>query len=252
MQGIEPTLDLLRAAAPRTGKALLRPARYFLAGSGVLTLAFEGFTQGLLELKDSIRDGLLPEYPGSLWPKVTLAALADPRPLTPREIALLWDAMQHADSILLAEPEPVLVEELHVVEALTRSLELTGRHLHAHLGGPAEDTVPDAHRRFVHGVLRQWTPEPSPEYVAALRRPGHGRDHYQRPCRAFTLVAYLPNEIHGLHELRRRISRLLPGRYHWFDTAARHLTVRTLESAPDQSELKSVQFLSDQDLQLRA
>lgn len=247
MKGIEPTLDRIRARAPHTPGAVLRPARFFLAGSGVLTLAFRGFTAGLLDLKDHIRPGLAPEYPGSLWPKITLAALANPSPLSPEEIGRIQEACTYADARLLADGESMVVRQMVVVEALTRSLEMRGTAIHIHLSTELEQAVPAPHERFVDGVLAQWDWPLKPTYVAAIRRSGHGREHYQRPCRAFTLVAFPSRLPPGVAELRDRLSRTLPGRYHWFDPAALHLTLRTLEPAPD-SEFEPVELLTQDHL----
>lgn len=252
MQGIEPTLEILRARAHRTPKGLFRPARYFLAGSGVLTLAFEGFPTPFLDLKEALVHGLHPEYPGSLWPKITLAAQADPHPLTDDEIQLIWQATEQADAVLAANRSYMEVDELCVVEALTRSLEMTGSTVHFHLGGDPSGAISPAHADFVQRVLAQWTRTPNEAYRQTLKRHGHARDHYQRPCRAFTLVAYITDELPGLDQLRDRLARVLPDRFHWFDPGARHLTVRTLEPSDELSELESVEFFGDDDLEARA
>ena len=103
MKPLEDTLSLLRTVGPQTPTAQLRVSRFFVAGSGVLTLAFEGFTQGLLRIKGHLAEGLAPEYPGSTWPKITLAALADPIPLSDEELSVLWGVTSYADSMIRAE-----------------------------------------------------------------------------------------------------------------------------------------------------
>lgn len=246
MKPIDETLHLLRTIGPQTPSARLRVSRFFVAGSGVLTLAFEGFTSGLLGIKRQIVGGLAPEYPGSTWPKITLAALADPVPLSDEELSLLWSATSYADSIILAEAPELEVSELTVVQALTRSLEMRGHSARIPLAAHHEHSVPDEQRDYVNTVLAQWRADPSEKYRSILRKTGHGRDHYHRPCRAYTLVSYQPAVIPAVDELRERLDRVLPGRYHWFDPSARHLTIRTLESAPavSESEFESIEFLA--------
>lgn len=248
MSTVNYTLDQLRTLGPHTPSAALRASKFFLAGSGVLTLAFEGLTAGLIDLKTRISVGLRAEHPGSTWPKVTLAALNTPNPLSDQEVAQLWSATTYADSMLAAEPTEVRIGEVVAVEALTRSLEMTGRKVQVSLGDHVERTVPDSHGQYVRGILDQWNQNPSGRYLAMLRKMGHGRDHYHRPCLIRTMVAYQPVEIAAVDALRERLDRVLPGRYHWFDPSARHITLRTLELASTESELEAVELLADNDL----
>jgi hypothetical protein len=233
-----------------TPTAQLRVSRFFVAGSGVLTLAFEGFTTGLLDIKRQIVGGLAPEYPGSTWPKITLAALADPVPLSDQEMGVLWSATSYADSMILADVPEVEIKELSVVQALTRSLEMKGHSVRIPLATEAERTVPEEQRTYVTSVLSQWRANPSERYRSILRKTGHGRDHYHRPCRAYTLVSYQPASIPAVDALRDRLDRVLPGRFHWFDSSARHVTIRTLERAPapTDSEFESIEFLAHHNL----
>lgn len=250
MKPIDDTLSLLRTLGPQTPTAQLRVSRFFVAGSGVLTLAFEGFTAGLLGIKRQIVEGLAPEYPGSTWPKITLAALADPIPLSDQELSVLWGATSYADSVILAEAPELEVRELMVVQALTRSLEMKGRCARIPLASWNERTVPEEQRAYVGTVLSQWRSDPSERYRSILRKTGHGRDHYHRPCRAHTLVSYQSAPIPAVDALRDRLDRVLPGRYHWFDPSARHVTIRTLERAPApaESEFESIEFLAHHNL----
>ncbi|NNE71011.1 MAG: hypothetical protein HKN29_11700 [Rhodothermales bacterium] len=248
MHTVDHTLDLLRTHGPTTPGAALHATRFFVAGSGVITLAFEGMTEGLLGLKKRIADGLRAEHPGSTWPKVTLAALEGAAPLSRDEIAALWAATSYADSILAASPPVVEIRDLTAVEALTRSLELTGRKVQLTLGDRLERTIPSDHRRYVDGILEQWRASPSEGYVAMLRKVGHGREHYHRPCRMRTLVSYQEVGFSAVDALRDRLDRVMPGRYHWFDPSARHITIRTLEPVESGSELEAVEFLSEHHL----
>lgn len=248
MSKVNHTLDQLRTLGPQTPSASLRASRFFLAGSGVLTLAFEGLTGGLIDLKARISEGLRPEHPGSTWPKVTLAALNAPTPLSETEVEQLWRATTYADSILAAEPTDVNLREVVAVEALTRSLEMTGSKVRVSLTDHVERTVPESHRQYVSGILGQWNPAPSDRYLAMLRKVGHGRDHYHRPCLIRTLVAYQRVEVAAVEALRERLDRVLPGRYHWFDPSARHITLRTLEPVSSESELEAIELFADNDL----
>jgi hypothetical protein len=242
---MESLIDRLRVVAPETPSAMMRPASFFLAGSGVLTLAFDGFTPGLRALKKGLSRGLRREDPGSLWPKVTLAALTGNEALSISELQSVWLATDQAGSLLAADPCFVLVNRVWVVEALVKSLELTGASVSFGLASRTESEVDESHRAYVGEVLGQWNAHPSLAYLAELGKCGHRREHYQRPCRTRSLVSYVPDDISGTTELEERLSRVLPGRFHWFEQASRHLTIRTLDPVLDSSEFEAVEFFPE-------
>ncbi|KAL4423042.1 hypothetical protein ABPG77_002076 [Micractinium sp. CCAP 211/92] len=85
---VSPLVGELEAAVA----SCLEPAAFFVSWQGVLTLAYTGFTQPLINLKQRItaaHSSLPPENPGSKWPKTSLGSLRDGRRLTPDELALL-------------------------------------------------------------------------------------------------------------------------------------------------------------------
>ncbi|GIV59643.1 MAG: hypothetical protein KatS3mg043_0732 [Rhodothermaceae bacterium] len=105
----------------------LFPRAFFVARSGVLTLAFSGFPASILALKRDLERAfpdLYPEEPGSRWPKVTLAARHQDRLLTPDHVDVLyrlcrpWNARLEQEAIA-----PLPVEVLSVVAYDCRSLE---------------------------------------------------------------------------------------------------------------------------------
>lgn len=67
---------------------VLRPIEFFVAWSGVVTLAFSGFPQPLLSIKEklSLEHSIPPEKPGSVWPKTSLGCLRDGKRLTPEQL----------------------------------------------------------------------------------------------------------------------------------------------------------------------
>ena len=70
----------------------LRPKQFFVAWSGVLTLAWRGFPPEIEALKRHIAStwpALGPENPGSRWAKTTLGCLRDTKRLTPESLELL-------------------------------------------------------------------------------------------------------------------------------------------------------------------
>ena len=80
---------LLAAARERCE---LRPKQFFVAWSGVLTLAWRGFPPEIEALKRDIASAfpaLKPENPGSRWAKTTLGCLRDTKRLTPEQLERL-------------------------------------------------------------------------------------------------------------------------------------------------------------------
>ena len=88
----------------------LRPKRFFVAWSGVLTIAWRGFPPAIKALKReaqaAFRAALPPENPGSRWAKTTLGCLRDDKRLTVeglRRLARVCDERTRA--FLRDEPE---------------------------------------------------------------------------------------------------------------------------------------------------
>jgi hypothetical protein len=72
-----------------TQACVLRPFCFFVSWQGVITLAYKGFPQNLVELKQQLTDyyqALPKENPGSKWPKTSLGALKEGKRLTPEQL----------------------------------------------------------------------------------------------------------------------------------------------------------------------
>ena len=82
----------LKYLISNTPACVLYPHQFFCSWQGVLTLAWRGFPQPLVDLKASLSDyysSLPPENPGSRWPKTSLGALKDGKRLTPEQLQKL-------------------------------------------------------------------------------------------------------------------------------------------------------------------
>jgi hypothetical protein len=88
----------------------LRASRFFVAWSGVLTLAWEGFPPAVAALKRKIArafPALPEEKPGSRWAKTTLGCLKDGARLTPEALATLAEVCEkHRDALVRGDPSP--------------------------------------------------------------------------------------------------------------------------------------------------
>ena len=83
----------------------LRPKAFFVAWSGVLTLAWEGFPPAIASLKRRIASAfpaLPPEKPGSRWAKTTLGCLREGARLTPSELDALVELCRCDDAFAKA------------------------------------------------------------------------------------------------------------------------------------------------------
>eukprot|EP01026_Neomeris_dumetosa_P069451 TRINITY_DN6867_c0_g1_i11.p3 TRINITY_DN6867_c0_g1~~TRINITY_DN6867_c0_g1_i11.p3 ORF type:complete len:124 (-),score=5.17 TRINITY_DN6867_c0_g1_i11:46-417(-) len=85
----------------------LLPYSFFISWQGVLTLAYSGFPQPLLNLKQQLQllcETLPPENPGSKWPKTTLGAT---NKISPNKIQQQTSTNQDHKTIGLRENSPL-------------------------------------------------------------------------------------------------------------------------------------------------
>lgn len=224
--------EQLTGLAGRTPETRLRPEAFFVARAGVLTLAYRGFPVPVLAFKrelERVLPGIPDEYPGSRWPKTTLAALIESDPLTPDEIVLLREATQEGTVCLSRLRRGMRVEALHLVELHCRSMERVGRRAVLPLGGGVDDgKVPAEHRAVVNEVLTQWRREGLARYVPELMRTEYRESHYRRAYRELSLVVAVGASFPCMDRFRDAVERRLPGRYAWFRPDSLHVTVRSL------------------------
>ncbi len=228
-------LDVLSGIIRPHRATRLRPRAFFTAWSGVLTFAFDGFSETLLNIKREIErriPGLRPEYPGSRWPKVTLGALRAGRTLRRAEARMLLDLCATWNEALGSELQPLTVEALSVVVYLCRSLE---RRVITHRipleGGPPdpEDVPPPEHRAQVAHILRQFTEPYLEQYLDRLTLTEHDLTYYRAYHPGTTLVYDLPpGSLPLLDAFVRAVEERLPDYYGWFTPESRHVTLRTL------------------------
>ncbi|WP_456425587.1 hypothetical protein [Rhodocaloribacter sp.] len=228
-------LDVLSGIIRPRPATRLRPRAFFTAWSGVLTFAFDGFSETLLSIKREIErsiPGLRPEYPGSRWPKVTLAALNEGRTLTRAEARILLDLCAAWNEAVGPRLHPQTVEALSVVVYLCRSLE---KRVITHRipleGGPPDpdDAPPPAHRAQVEHILRQFTEPHLDHYLDLLTCTEHDVEYYRAYHPGTTLVYDLPpGALPFLDAFTQAVEERLPGYYGWFTPESRHVTLRTL------------------------
>ena len=94
----------LASILEQTPTSSLSPLEFFISWNGVLTLAYSGWTESLLDLKTRLNAtpcALPPESPGSRWPKTSIGCLHDHKSLTFEEFINLRDLCKYVNIVLL-------------------------------------------------------------------------------------------------------------------------------------------------------
>ena len=184
----------------------LRPAAFFVAWSGVMTLAWQGFPPVLAGLKRRIAEtfpALPPEKPGSKWPKTTLGCLKEGARLTPDQLRTLTQLCEKFFILPAADPQlsPLAtsspffmpVDSLSVVLFQCRSLERVLSEHEVRLGGQtrSRDRPAKYEETAVDRVLRESSVENLERYWPLAARDGGREGHYRDVNFGATLVARL-------------------------------------------------------------
>ena len=243
----------------------LRPKAFFVAWSGVLTLAWEGFPPAIASLKRRISrafPALPPEKPGSRWAKTTLGCLKEGARLTPSELDALVELCERFGAKIAANPREgaeavpaegvpaegvpteefaaspgcVPVDELSVVLFQCRSLErVLSEHVVSfrNLGIVRDRDRPSRDETaVVDAVLRESSRERLGKYWPLAARDGGREPHYRDDAFGATLVARLRRAPGAVAEFRAAVDAALPGMYAWFRDDSLHVTLRGLVDPP--------------------
>ena len=215
-------------------RSRLRPARFFVAWHGVMTLAFAGFTSAILHLKKDIEalDVVFePEHPGTRWPHTTLGALKDKEELSLEDLNLLYNICTSFDNQLWESDIQFEVKQLNWIRYECCSLEkrLETQSLPFNPALPVDEEIPDHHSREVETILSPFSRSKLPMYWHAVSMRGHHEGHYRAPVEDTTLVFDWPDQQPELIQtFIDTIEAHLPGRYVWFEPRSRHVTIRSL------------------------
>ena len=230
----------------------LRPRAFFVAWSGVITLAWQGFPPVLAGLKRRIAEtfpALPPDKPGSKWPKTTLGCLKEGARLTPdqlRKLTQLCERWVIGRSVDYTARESGLsplattdsycepVDSLSVVLFQCRSLERVLSEHEVRLGGqtrnrdrPAKDET-----TIVDAVIEESWVENLERYWPLVARDGGREGHYRDVNFGATLVARLKRLPAAVAQFRLAVDYALNGMYVWFDDDSLHVTLRGLVDPP--------------------
>lgn len=229
----------------------LESRAFFVAWSGVITLAWQGFPPVLAGLKRRIAEtfpALPPEKPGSKWPKTTLGCLKEGARLTPdqlRKLTQLCDRfcmslpagernLSPLGWLATSSPWHMPVDSLSVVLFQCRSLERVLFQAQVRLGGKERSRDPPSKDEcaVVDRVLVESSVENLERYWPLAARDGGREGHYRDVNFGATLVARLKSLPLGVAEFRKAVDEALPGMYVWFDDDSLHVTLRGLVDPP--------------------
>ncbi len=233
----EVDVEVVRRIATGKPSTRLVPRKFFVARSGVLTVAFRGFSPTLLAIKKEVAaafPSIRPELPGSRWPKITLAALVPNKQLALLDVFALMKICAEWDQELQLSENTLLVDHVNVVHYRCRSLEERIDTHSIRLSGlpPEDEDPPSWHREQVDRVLRQLSPERLDEYLPHVCRVERDIRHYRRTHEGSSLVISPPEDyLPFIAEFARRVDERLPGYYGWIGPSYRHITLRTLSSS---------------------
>ena len=225
------TLSAIVARHPATG---LMPRAFMIAWHGVPTLVYQGFSPTLAGMKRTIAQilkNLPPEAPGSRWPKTTLGALPDARPLSPNELRRLLAICDQMTGELVASSAAVRVARLHWVQYECRSLERRTETvpMPMNTAGPlmAAETPDPSERQRVETILHEFSATNLAAYLNLVNREGHRIDHYRPRAIGRALVFDLEDQTPPLIDaFIAAVENVLPDRYVWFAPTSRHVTIR--------------------------
>jgi hypothetical protein len=248
-------VELLRGVG--SDEAVFVPKAFFIAAGGVMALVMHGFPRRLqvrvrarvaaLSLADfSLQDikrrmreesHLAPENSGSLWPKISLGALADGAQLSESEFEDLG-RLCHEHNEKLARLEWVVrPQACSVVVFECRSLERiifrgdvpfrAGEQRERPQPSRAEALalVDKADAERVDSVLSECK---LGTYLSQVNVPANHEAHYRTPHYETTAVLFV-GVLHALvASFRARVDAMSKGKYRWFADSALHITLRTL------------------------
>jgi hypothetical protein len=223
-------------------KTVVYPREFFISWNGVPTLAYQGFSPTLLEIKKEIDEknkydkkvlGLKEENSGSKWPKTTLGAIQDDKCLDRKDLDTLRKICDNMNA-KIDKTKYFEIDELCVVLFICRSLEerlitysiILDRNQERDIAYP-----PQKHKDEVDKVMEPFLLKNLDEYWNKVKIYGNREGYYRKPHIEATLVFDLPHpdkQPTYIKEFIDEVNNNLPDIYCWFSPESRHMTVRAL------------------------
>ncbi|BBM96726.1 hypothetical protein MPTK1_1g00170 [Marchantia polymorpha subsp. ruderalis] len=226
------TCGILISIISRAQACVYDAAEFFVAWQGVLTIAFCGIPNSILQIKrdvDQELQGVVRENPGSKWPKTSVACLRDDKVLTLEQLSKLRRICSEESPALAASTPPVIVDNLSVVLYENCCLEKIILEATTPLRLPVETSKPTSEEKaHVRGVMDEFAAENLEVYHVFTSKFGNRSAHYRNSKAGATLVHFLKTVPAALARFRQRVDEDLPGMYDWFSDSSLHITIRAL------------------------
>jgi len=229
-------LNILRDIIGCMPPTSLKPKEFFISWSGVPTLAYEGFSATLLNIKKKIAEQIPEigkENPGSLWPKTTIGTLQDGVKLSWSDVLALRNICDDLNEHIKSENFMLEISKLFIVIFLCRSLEkrliTVPIELQTRKASNIDDHPQSEHLAKVATILNQFSKPNLKEYLPKLQIEGNRESHYRTIHIESTLVFDLQEQQPGyINTFIDKVNKNLPGFYCWFIPKSRHVTIRSL------------------------
>lgn len=232
--------DILEETIQAYGPTYVRPLQFFVSWYSVITLAYEGFSRSLLQMKAEI-DQRVPELkrenPGSRWPKTTLACLRDSKELSREQVDDLRNlCIKHSNSLVKTpkKDRTLHIDEVSLVIFQCRTLEkrLATRQYKLQAQPLSSDDPPPWHLEQVQQVMDQFSDTRKEGYFPKLSPDGRTLyNYYRKPHIETTLVIdveFPPTVKQVIRDFQKAITDSLPDTFAWFDPKSWHMTVRAV------------------------
>ena len=222
--------NILKELIINTKRTEIKCKQFFLSWSGVMTLAYNGFSNVILDLKEQVNrkfPGLSKEFSGSKWPKTTLGALNEGKNLDIEDVIKIKEICNNFDPKILNNKFEI--DNLSVVLFYCRSLEKRISTIEIPLKNPQDSSGPrQNHILKVKNTHSQFETKNLQNYLPLLQKGGKQRNYYRMPYIESTLVHELKEVPRLIDEFRNEIDQALPGKYFWFSDQSLHITIRAL------------------------
>ncbi|KAI8616524.1 hypothetical protein BC830DRAFT_1117694 [Chytriomyces sp. MP71] len=215
----------------------LLPKSFFIGPGGILAVAFDGFPDPLLVLKEQIDkisgSTLVDERPESVWPQTTFAALKnEDATLSLEQLEKLVDICRSLTTRLHKIRDKVVISEVSYVIFSSRSLEslVFCADFPLHEVDKPVDFVSDAQKVLVNGAVTESLENPA-KNLKEINKPGHRIQHFRNYASETEVVIFLTEQqelIEVILEFSKTVEKLFPGIYEFLSPDTLHCILRPI------------------------
>ena len=234
--------NIIESVTSKFGKTTISSAQFFVSWNSVVTLAFAGFSQTLLAIKQEIDlqlPDLKPENPGAKWPKATLGCLREDVELSEEQVRQLRRiCSEHSAKLqeLTESDKSMSIDSLQCVTFCCRTLEkrLMTQSIALLDKATEDDGPPQDHMDVIVETMAQFSEEEHNHYFPKLKSQGRTIDNYYRAPHVESTLVYDLQPSSALNKIlsgfKSAVDGEMPDCYAWFESTSLHMTVRGLDA----------------------